>query len=487
MGYKKGMLVISIQGSFEEAREAIRAAANKGEAIEFRLDLMDKIDLPHISKLKTESKLPVIFTLRKKSHGGKFEGNEREREKKLLELLTLKPDYVDLEYDCGFVCKIDPSIPIISSYHNFEKTPENLVEILKKMDGFSPRIYKIATMARSSLDALRMLVFIKRHQNVAGMCMGEKGSITRILGPVVDSPLTYASLGNKTASGQLSLSELCDIYHFHQLNRETEIYALIGDPVDKSIGHLCHNQIFKKLKKNAVYVKFPLKPIEVPEFFALINHLPFVGFSVTMPLKEEVAPHLTAIDPQAKKIGGINTLIKKGGEWFGMNTDGSGALDALEKRGKVADKTVLIIGAGGAARAIASEATARGARVVIVNRTLRKGEIIAHQVKGGAISIDQIDGCSYDIIINTTAVGMSPKIGEMAIPPEFIREKTVAFDIIMNPKETKFLNTAKNRGGRVVFGFEMFAEQAVRQLKAWSMSPFDEDEILSLIESFSFL
>ncbi len=486
MGYKKEMLVVSVQGKFEEAKTSIRAAGKEGEAIEFRLDLMEKIDLSHVSKLKSACKLPIIFTLRKKSHGGEFQGNEREREEKLLELLTLKPDYVDLEYDCEFADKIDPDIAIIASYHNFEKTPENLEEVLKKLNRFPSSIYKIATMANSSLDALRMLAFVKRHQNVAGMCMGEMGAITRILGPIVDAPLTYTILNQKTAPGQVPLSELIDIYHYHQLNRETAIYALIGDPIDKSIGHLCHNQIFRKLKKNAVYVKFPLKPTEIPGFFSLIEHLPFVGFSVTMPLKEKVAPHLSAIDPQAKKIGAINTLIKKGVEWFGMNTDGGGALDALEKKGKVAEKTVLIIGAGGAAKAIAAEASARGGRVIVANRTSEKAQNIARQIEGAAIPIDQIDSCPYDMIINTTAVGMSPKIGEIAIPPELIKEKTIAFDIITYPKETKFLNIAQNKGGDVVYGYEMFAQQAIRQLKSWSVSPINDEEILSLIESFFF-
>ena len=363
MDYKEGMLVISVQGNFEQARQAIRAAQKEGEVIEFRLDLMEKMDLPHLSKLKKESQLPVIFTLRKKSHGGKFEGSEREREEMLLEWMTLKPDYIDLEYDSEFAGAIDPSIAIISSYHNFEKTPEDLEEILQKMDRFSPKIYKIATMARSSLDALRMLIFVKKHNNVAGMCMGEKGEVTRILAPIVGSPLTYASLGNKTAPGQFDASELSKIYHFHWLNRHTTIYALIGDPVDKSIGHLCHNKVFEALKKNAVYVKLALKPKEIGEFFSLINDLPFLGFSVTMPLKEKVAPYLKAIDSQAKAIGAMNTLLKKEGEWFGMNTDGAGALDALEKREKVAEKTILILGAGGAAKAIAVEAAARGAKV----------------------------------------------------------------------------------------------------------------------------
>ena len=478
------MLVISVQGSFDEAKKAIQESQRYGELIELRLDLLEKNDLGHISKLKSASKLPLIFTLRRKDQGGAFSGSESEREEKLFELLTLKPDYVDVEYDCAFADKIDPDISIISSYHDFEKTPDNLEEILAQMDRFPAAIKKIATMANSSIDALRMLNFSKKH-GIAGMCMGEEGRITRILGPVIDSPLVYASIGKAVAPGQVSAAELCELYRFHQLNRETKVYALIGDPVTKSIGHLCHNHIFKKEKENAVYVKFRMTPSEVPRFFKEISSLPFFGFSVTMPLKEHVGSHLDAIDGKAKAMGAINTLTKRGGDWYGTNTDGEGALDALERKAKVQGKVLLIIGAGGAAKSIAHAAADRGGKVIIANRTQKKGEILASKIGGVAVSLENVP--DYDIIINTTPVGMSPNIQNLPIADKEIREKKVVFDVIMSPKETKFLNIGQNKGGEVVYGYEMFSQQALRQLKGWLDRPLDEELILSSIESFSFL
>jgi len=478
------MLVISVQGSFDQAKKTIQEGQRYGELIELRLDLLEKNDLGHISKLKSASKLPLIFTLRRKDQGGAFSGSESEREEKLLELLTLKPDYVDLEYDCAFANKIDPDISIISSYHDFEKTPDNLEEILAQMNRFPAAIKKIATMANSSIDALRMLNFSKKH-GIAGMCMGEEGRITRILGPVVDSPLVYASIGKAVAPGQVSAAELCELYRFHQLNRETRIYALIGDPVSKSIGHLCHNHIFKKEKENAVYVKFRITPQEVPQFFKEISSLPFFGFSVTMPLKEHVAPHLDVIDGKAKAMGAINTLTKREGNWYGTNTDGEGALDALERKGKVHGKTLLIIGAGGAAKGIAHAATDRGGKVMVANRTQKKGESLASKIGGVAISLDKVP--DYDIIINTTPIGMSPNIQNLPIADKEIRERKIVFDVIMNPKETKFLNIGQNKGGEIVHGYEMFSQQALRQLKGWLDRPLNEELILSSIESFSFL
>ena len=177
------MLVISAQGSFDEAKKSIQEGQRYGELIELRLDLLEKNDLGHISKLKNLSKLPLIFTLRRKDQGGAFSGSESEREEKLLELLTLKPEYVDLEYDCVFADKI-PGISIISSYHDFEKTPDNLEEVLAQMERFPAVIKKISTMANSSIDSLRMLNFSKSME-LQECAWGKRGKLLEFWVPLL--------------------------------------------------------------------------------------------------------------------------------------------------------------------------------------------------------------------------------------------------------------------------------------------------------------
>lgn len=476
------MLTVSTQGKFDEAREEIRAVKGVVDCIEFRIDLMEKQDLEHLSKLKSAAKLPVIFTIRNQAHGGAFQGNEREREEKFLELMTLEPDYVDLEWDAPFTL----GGKVIVSYHNFEETPENLEAILKKMRSKQGVIYKLATYANSSIDSLRMLILVQKEKDVAGMCMGEKGAITRILAPIVDSPLTYSHLGKETAPGQVNCLDLQSLYNFDHLNRSSKIYALIGDPVQYSIGHLVHNHQFRKEKVDAVYVKISLRESELPSFFQLIRSLPFEGISVTMPLKEKVGPFLDVIDPETEKIGAINTLVKNKGKWFGLNTDGKGALDALEKRGKVAGKVTLILGAGGAAKAIAFETADRGGKVVIANRTLEKGKQLARDVGGSAITFDEVEVCPYDFVINTTSVGMGEKVGDTSLPAKMIREKSVALDVIIHPKQTRFLDLVQEKKGEVAYGCEMFARQALGQLRAWNIPIDNEEEFFSFIETLPF-
>ena len=480
------MLTVIVRGTFDEAQETMERARNYAEAFEFRLDLMKNKDLKTLKRLLCIAQVPVIFTLRRKDQGGVFQGREEERKKLLLDRLKLHPSYVDLEYDVAFADQVPPEVKIISSYHDFKKTPENLSDILKKVQRLPAHIFKIACWAHSSIDALRMLSFTKSQQNLAGMCMGDYGALTRILSPISGSSLTYTSLEEEGGtSGQVSLSELVHTYHFFHLNSQTKIYALIGEPVDKSIGHACHNQVFRKLQENAVYVKISLCPRELSSFFYWIKKLPFAGFSVTMPLKEKLGDFVERMSPQAEKIGALNTLIPFQDKWWGHNTDAEGALDALEQKESVLGKTLLILGAGGAAKAIAFEGAQRGARILVANRTYKKAQNVAYQVGGEGYSLEDVKALKYDILVNTTSLGMTPGIKQVPIDPEGVIPDTTVFDVILSPKETALIQVAKKKGCNIVYGYEMYANQAAKQLKIWLKKDLEYSALLKVVKSFS--
>ena len=472
------MLTITVQGSFTRAKGLIQEAKTKGEVIELRLDL-----LPHsfdcVSALRKECPLPVIFTLRKKSQGGAFEGSERVRRAKIVELLPLLPDYVDLEYDCpdGFIQEVKrrfSQTKIICSYHNFEKTPVDLEGVLKRMKRSGASFYKLATFARSSIDSLRMLKLVQNHNHVAGMCMGKKGQITRILAPVVRSVFTYATLGKEADSTSISADVLENYYNFFHLNKNTAVYALIGDPIDQSPGHLFHNLLYHQLKLDAVYVKFNLKESEIETFFKSIKNLPFKGFSVTMPLKQTVTTHLKKIDPIAKLIGAVNTLTLEKGQWKGFNTDGKGGLDTIEKRVRVKGKRVVILGAGGTARALAFEAIRRGAKVFILSRRWQEGAKLASSLGSPAIALEnQSQLPSFEILINATPVGMKENSSEIPFPKGSIRKQMALLDVVINPQETELIRQAKSKGCTIFYGYEMFTRQAIEQIGIWQGHSFE--------------
>lgn len=436
------------------------------DGIELRLDLCPDWDLAKVSDFLREAPCPVMLTLRKASQGGKFSGSEEERQQVIQQLLSLKPSYFDLEADMrpSFLeqmLKKHPETRFVLSHHDFERTPDNLEEIYNSMSRFTPFSCKIAAMAKSANDALKMLLFAHKHPGTSAICMGERGSFARVLGKVAGNVIDYAisSSDAPTGPGQISIEELMGVYRYALLNRQTAIYGLIGNPVDKSLGAIHHNRVFHNRNVNAVYVKITVDPDELEEFFSLAKKIGIRGLSVTMPLKEKILPFIDEIDPKAKQIGAVNTLLFKEGRIYGTNTDGSGALDAIEKQMKVRGKKVVLIAAGGAARSIAFEARSRGAEVVILNRTLSRAEEIAKSIGGKADRLDAIPS-DYDILVNCSSI-------PMPIDPKNILSKALVMDIVYVPKETPFLKEALLRGCRVVYGEEMFLGQAQAQTKFW--------------------
>ena len=447
-------------------RPASMYADHQADGIELRLDLFTTIDIEQIGDFLKRSVRPVMLTVRKASHGGKFSGSEEEREALIIRLLDLGPHFFDLEYDMRpeFILEVltkYPQTQFVLSYHNFKHTPRDLDAVYHLMTKYSGVSYKIAAMALSANDALRMLLFGKRHPQVSSIAMGEPGRFARVLGPVMGNIIDFASLDQEeqSAPGQLAISELVDVYHYPDLNRETAIFGLIGNPVINSPGHLYHNAVFRSRNLNAVYVKMAVGPEELSDFIPLAKQMGIRGLSVTSPLKEKIVPFLDRIDPRAEKIGAINTLLFKEGQILGTNTDGFGALDAIEKKISVNGKKVVLLGAGGAARAIAFEARARGAELMILNRTIERAEELAGVLGCGAGRLGEMPP-DYDILINCSS-------DPMPIDAKKMRSKVLAMDIMCFPKETAFLKEAQMRECQIVYGEEMYVNQAAGQTRFW--------------------
>jgi len=434
--------------------------------MEWRLDLFSHIDVAAIQARLQKATAPVMLTLRKTSQGGKFQGTERQREALIEQLLSLHPPFFDLEYDMDPQFLADmiqkhPRTKFILSIHNFESTPSDLEGLYSTLQTIPAFCYKIAAKALSTNDALRMLLLAKKYPKVSVICMGERGAFARVLAPLVGNAVNYASLtaDTNTGPGQLSMAELVDVYHYPRLNKDTAIYGLIGDPVEKSPGHVHHNAVFRAQSCNAVYVKMQVQPEELEEFIPLALALGIQGLSVTIPLKEKIVPWIDEIDPAVAPIGAINTLRMQNGRIFGTNTDGHGALDAIEKQASVRNKKVVILGAGGAARAIAFEAKARGAAVWILNRTVARAQELAKDLGCEAGGLEEVPN-AYDVLINC-----SPD--PMPITETDIHSGSLVMDIVYTPRETDFLQAALQKGCQVVYGEEMYLNQAARQTAYW--------------------
>jgi 3-dehydroquinate dehydratase/shikimate dehydrogenase len=473
------MLVAVIAAkNYKSADKKIRQALSYPiDMLELRLDYFSRINIGEIKKLKSSFSISMIFTIRKKSQGGLFKGTEKERLKIIRDLLILEPEYFDLEYDIAdslikVIYQNYPHVKLICSYHDFKKTPKDLDKILISMVKKEFSVYKIAVFANATLDSLRMLNFVRKHKNVCGLCMGALGAPTRILSPIVDNYLNYASIDSnqKTAPGQLCLRELFDIYRYQTLNKKTNVYALLGDPVQQSIGHIFHNKVFQKLKQNAVYIKLQVNKEELPGFFQEVAELPFKGFSITMPLKESIVSFLDLLSDDGKKINAVNTILNIKNKLVGCNTDGLGVLNSIEKITAVKDKKIVVLGAGGTANAVVYEALKRGAKVIVLNRTVSRAKKIA-QVFGckayGMNYVKKIKKEGYDILINATSVGMMKQANASLLPAEAIVAGKVILDMVYKPKPTKLLKIAKAKKCICISGKEVFITQAVEQDFLW--------------------
>jgi len=445
------------------------------DAIELRLDYLTTIDYHALQSFRVEIDCPVIFTLRKSSQGGRYALSEQKRVLDIKKLLQLQPDYFDLESDMDpdSIASIKHEFPqanIILSYHNFEETPDNLSEILKHMRQQDCAIYKIVTFAQNSIDTLKMMHFVKRNSSdmkLVGHCMGEFGVASRICGPILGNYLHYANASTASpAPGSLDTQTLLDTYHFKNINRDTKMYALLGDPVEQSIGHQLHNQRFEKYHYNAVYLKLRLRQAELADFFKHIKGLPFKGFSVTMPLKEVIMDYMDVIEKDAQHIGAVNTVRIEKGHYFATNTDAPGALDAIEDKMRIRGKTVFIMGAGGAAKAIAYEAKKRGANLTIVNRGLEKAKALADKVSGYAYNFEtfkKVSDPAFDILINTLPQSQVVIEHFEDQLDRCLSAETLVMDIVYHPKETALLKKAKTFNCQLVYGEDMFLRQAEYQ------------------------
>ena len=268
-----------------------------------------------------------------------------------------------------------------------------------------------------------------------------------------------------------------------KIDPETKVFGIIGYPLIHSLSPAIHNTAFKEKGINAIYLYFPCK--DVKGVIPGIKSLSIKGLSVTIPHKESICQYLDELDPLAEEIGAVNTLLNRGGYIIGYNTDAYGAIAPLKKElGSIKEKRVLVIGAGGAARAICFALKKEDAKVIIANRTKEKGEKLAKEVGAEFHPLLEIPRENFDILIQATSVGMYPKIDEIPVSGKILSPDIIVMDIVYNPIETKFLKEAQKRGCKVISGIEMFICQGAKQFELWTGQDAPIDVMKSTVISY---
>jgi 3-dehydroquinate dehydratase / shikimate dehydrogenase len=462
----------------EEWKEAAEAGV---DLVELRIDCLRRdADLKRILK---ERPTPLVFTIRRGADGGLWRGNEEKRQLLLREAVALGVDYVDLEMDIAAKIRRFGKTKRIISYHNQKSTPVDLQDIAEKCEEFDPDVVKIATAASTLAEASRVLhLAATAKAPTIPIAMGELGVFSRILGRKFGAPFTFAGFNPERvfAPGMQSYAVMKRDYSYDRINAQTEIYGVIGDPIEQSLSPVVHNAAFAHLGQNKVMVPFMVPNGELPAFFKELLWLDIKGCSVTIPHKEAVVPLLQQKEGAVERTGTCNTIVfQEDGRRIGYNTDYRAAMDSLEAAmggreseeapSPLFDKQVLVLGAGGAARAIVFGLIRRGAHVTITNRHDERATRLAEEAGCRAVNWGMRASNVVDVLINATPVGMHPNVDDTPLPPAaFSRPGLIVFDTIYHPENTMMIKLARERECQAITGVDMFLRQAAIQFKLYT-------------------
>jgi 3-dehydroquinate dehydratase/shikimate dehydrogenase len=497
-----GKLCLAIQAATPAELLARAESAIKDSIfIELRLDFLSK-PVAALAEVKAflnrHHELTVLATCRRKQFGGRFTGSLNAELEVLQKAAEAGCHIVDLEIESAEqmsrpqMAKFRAALraagaALLISSHDFTRTrrPEGLAQSAQRIEAYEPEFVKVVTTARSladNLSVLRMVEDQSLRAHLVGIAMGEEGLISRVLSPRAGAAFTFASGadGAETAPGQVSARTLLDLYRLEQLDQATRIFAVAGNPIAHSLSPIMHLTAFRRENVNAIML--PLKVKSLDDLLTVVRDLPLDGVAVTMPLKQEVLPHLANMDPLTAKIGACNTLrTGADGKLYGFNTDVAGVVRPLERRIRLKDARILVLGAGGAARAAVFGLVEQGSDVYIVNRTHEKAVALARKAKAHVLRQSALGKTRFDAIINTTPCGMTGIKQQLPIKESELNASLV-FDMVYAPLETPLLKLAKARGLAVISGLEMFAQQGARQFEIWTGKPAPESEMLHAVE-----
>jgi 3-dehydroquinate dehydratase/shikimate dehydrogenase len=256
-----------------------------------------------------------------------------------------------------------------------------------------------------------------------------------------------------------------DLYRAGKITRRTRVYGVIGNPIGHSLSPLLHNTAYGALKLDAVFVPFLVRDLR--DFLRCIEPFGVVGFAVTIPHKEQILRYLDDCDALAARIGAVNTVVIRGpGRLHGYNTDYVGVLRSLESRMQLAGSRVLLIGAGGAARAAAFALVQAGSIVCLSSRRPARARSLARAAGVQVVERADLRREYFDAIVNCTPVGMYPHGGAPLTSAEL--NCRIVMDMVYRPRETELLRNARSKGIETISGVEMFLAQGYAQHEIWT-------------------
>jgi 3-dehydroquinate dehydratase/shikimate dehydrogenase len=461
-----------------ELQEAVKRGA---KFIELRLDFLAKaIDFKRLTPYK---QCPWVATLRRPADGGRFPGTEPERQVILRQAIVSGAfEWVDLETDIASAIPRFGPVKRIISYHNLSDTPANLEEIYQNMLRQDGDVYKLALMAHTPEDVMRVLkIQQSAPRPTVAFSLGDIGQPSRFLSLRYGAPWIYSAFNKERgiAPGLPSLDDFKTTYPVRSIAADTQIFGLVGDPVGHSFGPLLHNHVYKQLGVNALYLPFRVPRGMLPQAIEAYSRIPVSGYSVTIPHKEAAALIARESEINVQITQAANTLVRlPEGAFAAANTDYNAAIDSLKDHltqraedgppAQLSQLSVLILGAGGVARALAFGLHREGAQLTITGRTYERAQKLAEEVKCKAVDWHARHSVSFDVLVNCTPVGMHPNVDESPCHFSVLKPGMTVFDTIYTPETTLLLREARARGCFVITGVDMFVRQAARQIELFT-------------------
>ncbi len=417
----------------------------------------------------------TIATCRRVEGGGRFRGSVEDQARLLASAVRAGCQWVDIEVES--VRRVGPLLlhrfrpaKVIVSYHNRRETT-SLGSVYRRLVRLPAQVVKIVGQAHRLRDNFRILRLLKsrhgRGPRLVALAMGTPGIPSRLLALRWGCPFTYASVGHhmNVAAGQLPSDVMRFVYRVDHLDHRTQLYGIAGSRASTSLSPAMHNAAFQAKHVNAVYL--PCETNRLSDFVSFARQMGLQGFSVTMPFKRAILRDLDWVDPLAMRIGVCNTVAVQHGKWMGWNTDAAAVVEVLTKRLRLAGSRILVLGAGGAARAAAYALRAEGALVFIAARREAAARRLARAISAQVVPWGSANGLEADAVVNATPVGMSPYVDGLPIDLARLRVRVV-LDMVYYPSETRLLAEARGRGLTSISGLEMLVAQGARQFEIWT-------------------
>jgi 3-dehydroquinate dehydratase/shikimate dehydrogenase len=462
--------------------ERMASLASVADMFEVRADLVRDIAPLAILRART---LPLLFTCRSRSEGGAMDDADPRRPRLLLEAIRRGFDYVDIEHRSGLtdLMAAKAGRGLVVSFHDFKSTPEGLDELYAAMVGQGADVVKIAITPHSIADVARLLTLAARVQKtgprpLVAIAMGPLGMLTRILAGRYGAPFTFACADDEAAvsPGQIEASLMSDLYRVREVTPQTRVYGVVGVDVTRSLSPALHNRAFNLGGIDAVYV--PIQAEALDSFVAALPILGLSGFSVTRPYKTAMARYLFDSDETAAAAGSVNTVVVRDGLLYGSSTDGEGVLRPLRKKTAIKGRRVVILGAGGAARAAAFALRDAGAEISILARDPARAAALSMEVEGAHGDLESLALHPFDILVNATPLGSGAAPGQTPVHPSLHRTGTVVFDMVYEPRLTPLLRDAEAAGCVTIDGLQMLVAQGAAQFETWTGTKAPVDQML---------